>query len=89
MLQLSERHREYWRKNLRITAILLVVWFAVTYIPSYFARQLAEVTFLGWPIAFYMAAQGALIGYLVVIGVYAYYMNRLDREYNVHEEEEQ
>jgi putative solute:sodium symporter small subunit len=85
-MQLSERHREYWRRNLRITAVLLAIWFLVTFVPVYFARSLNEITFLGWPLAFYMGAQGALIVYVIIIGYYARVMNRLDREYGVSED---
>jgi putative solute:sodium symporter small subunit len=85
-MQLSERHREYWRRNLRVTAVLLAIWFLVTFVPVYFARPLNEITFLGWPLAFYMGAQGALIVYVIIIGYYARVMNRLDREYGVSED---
>jgi putative solute:sodium symporter small subunit len=88
-LELTARHREYWRKNLVITAILLVVWFVVTFVEGWYARELNDVSFLGFPLGFYMSAQGSLIVYVVLIGIYAWYMNRLDREYNVHEGEEE
>jgi len=86
-MQLTERHREYWRKNLRITAILLVIWFIVTFVVGYFARELS-FNFFGWPFAFYVGAQGALIVYVLIILFYARYMNNLDIEYGVHEGEE-
>jgi putative solute:sodium symporter small subunit len=86
MQQLSERHHEYWRKNLRITAILLAIWFVVTYVVSFFARDL-NFTFFGWPFSFWMASQGSLVVYVVIIWYYARYMNRLDQEHGVAEEE--
>ena len=86
MQQLSERHHEYWRKNLRITAILLAIWFVVTYVVSFFARELS-FTFFGWPFSFWMGAQGALVVYVAIIWYYARYMNRLDQEHGVAEEE--
>jgi putative solute:sodium symporter small subunit len=88
-MQLTERHQEYWRKNLVITAILLFIWFVVTYVEGWYARELNSITFLGFPLGFYMSAQGSLIIYVVIIGVYARYMNKLDVEYGVHEGEEQ
>jgi putative solute:sodium symporter small subunit len=78
--------REYWRRNLKITAILLIIWFVVTYVAAFFAPQLNQFKFLGFPLGFYMAAQGALVIYVILIAFYASYMNRLDREYGVHEE---
>jgi putative solute:sodium symporter small subunit len=87
-MQLSARHEEYWRKNLIITAILLVVWFIVTFVEGWYARELNTITFLGWPLGFYMSAQGSLIVYVVIIGIYARYMNNLDKEYGVDEGED-
>jgi len=84
-MQLSQRHEEYWRKNLVVTAILLGIWFIATFIVGWNARELNEITFLGFPLGFYMSAQGSLIIYVVIIGVYALYMKKLDKEYNVDE----
>lgn len=83
-MQLTQKHREYWSRNLRITSILLAIWFVVTYVVAFFARELA-FPFFGWPFSFWMAAQGALVVYVVIIWFYARYMNRLDQEYGVHE----
>jgi putative solute:sodium symporter small subunit len=84
-VQLTERHNEYWRKNLKITATLLAVWFVVTFVEAWFARELNTITFLGFPLGFYMSAQGSLIVYVALIGIYALLMRKLDREYNVDE----
>ncbi len=86
-MQLTDRHREYWRKNLRMTALLLAIWFLVTYVVSYFARELNEFTVLGFPLGFYMGAQGSLVIYVAIIWYYAHYMNKLDIEHGVQEEE--
>jgi putative solute:sodium symporter small subunit len=88
-MQLTEKHREYWHRNLAITSILLLIWFVVTFVMGYFAIPLAQITFFGWPLSFYMAAQGSLIVYVVLIWVYARSMNRLDIEYGVQEGEDE
>lgn len=85
-MQLTERHREYWRRNLRLTGILLMIWFVTTFVLSFFARDLASMTFFGWPLSFYMAAQGSLIIYVVIIWFYARTMRQLDDEFGVAEE---
>lgn len=85
-MQVSENHQSYWRKNLRITAILMVIWFVVTYVVGFYARDLS-FTFFGWPFAFWVGAQGALVVYVIIIGFYAWYMNKLDQEHGVAEEE--
>ena len=79
------RQRPYWRRNLCLTAILLSIWFVVTFVASYYARELDRITLFGFPLGFYMGAQGALIIYALIIGIYAWYMNRLDREYGASE----
>jgi putative solute:sodium symporter small subunit len=88
-MKLSQGHIEYWKKNLRITAILMVIWFVVTFVIGYYAIELSTVTFMGWPIPFYMGAQGSLAIYVLIIWFYASYMNKLDREYGVHEGEDE
>jgi putative solute:sodium symporter small subunit len=87
-MALTAKQDEYWRKNLRITAILMVIWFVVTFVIGYFAREL-NFNFFGWPFSFYMGAQGSLIIYCLIILFYAIYMGKLDREYGVDEGEEQ
>ena len=87
-MQLTDKHREYWRRNLLITLVLMAIWFVVTFVVSYAARDLS-FSFFGWPFSFWMGAQGALIVYVVLIWYYARTMNRLDREYGVDEEDEQ
>ena len=84
-MELTARHREYWRKNLVITGILLFIWFVVTFVEAWFARELNAITFFGFPLGFYMSAQGSLIVYVVLIWIYARYMNNLDKEYDVDE----
>lgn len=86
-MELTESHRHYWRKNLNITAILLAVWFVVTFVVGFFARDL-NFKFFGWPFSFWVGAQGALVIYVLIIGYYAYYMNKLDIEHGVEESEE-
>ncbi|HQR71989.1 MAG TPA: DUF4212 domain-containing protein [Burkholderiaceae bacterium] len=84
-MQLTEKHKEYWSRNLKITAVLLFIWFLVTYVMGYFAIPLAEINFFGWPLSFYMAAQGSLIIYVIILYYYAKKMRQLDVEYGVDE----
>jgi putative solute:sodium symporter small subunit len=86
-MQLTERHRQYWSKNLTMTSILLAIWFLVTFGVGYFARDLSSFKLFGWPFSFWVAAQGALIVYVLIIWFYARYMNKLDNEHGVAEEQ--
>ena len=84
-MELTQKHKEYWHTNLVITAILLSVWFVATFVEAWFARELNAITFLGFPLGFYMSAQGSLIIYVALIGIYALLMRRLDLKYGVDE----
>jgi len=87
-MQPTEKMKAYWQRNLRVTAVLLAIWFLVTFVVSFYSAQLNEITILGFPLGFYMGAQGALIIYVAIIVFYAMRMNKLDREFGVHEGEE-
>ena len=85
-MQLTEKHKEYWQINLRMTGILLAIWFLATFVMGWFARELNEITIIG-PLGFYMSAQGSLIIYVAIIWFYQRYMNNLDKQYGVDEGE--
>lgn len=84
-MQRTENHRQYWRKNRLVIALLLWFCFIVTFGVSHFARAL-NFTFFGWPFSFWMGAQGALGVYLAIIAFYAWHMKRLDLQYGVEEQ---
>ena len=86
-MQVSENHKAYWAKNLRVTSILLGIWFVVTFVVAFFARDLS-FNFFGWPFSFWVGAQGSLIVYMVIIWYYARTMNKLDHEHGVAESED-
>jgi putative solute:sodium symporter small subunit len=71
------QHRWLWRRTRRLTAVLLLVWFVVSFVLTYHARAL-DVVFLGWPFSFWLAAQGALLVYLLLVVLYAWAMHRLE-----------
>jgi len=85
-MQLTEVQEQYWQKNLNVTAKLMGVWFVVTFVVTFFARDLS-FNFFGWPFSFWMASQGSLIIYVLIIWYYASYMNKIDQEHGVAEEE--
>ena len=87
-MQLTARHQEYWKRTLNFTIVLLAIWFVVTFVMAYFAMDLHSIVIAGFPVSFYMAAQGSLIIYVVLIWYYAKKMGQLDREYDVHEGED-
>ena len=56
-MKLDERQRAYWRRNLTLTLTLLSVWFGVTFIGGYYARELNALSFMGFPLGFYLFAE--------------------------------
>lgn len=84
--RVKRQRRVYWRKTQRLTAVLLMIWFGVTFCVSYFAREL-DFEFFGWPFSFWVASQGALFVYGLIIAFYAWYMGRLDTRHGFEEPE--
>jgi putative solute:sodium symporter small subunit len=86
--ELSQHQKdEYWRYNVTLTTVLLVIWFVVTFIISgVMAGWLNNYTILGFPFGYYMAAQGSLAIFVIEIAVYAWLMNKKDEEYGIREE---
>lgn len=88
MAELTAEQREaYWKYNIRLTITLLVVWFVVAYLlGGLLADELNKVVIGGFPLGYYMAAQGSLIVFVIEIAVYAKLMNKKDVEYGIREE---
>ena len=75
----------YWQKNVRVMAVLLIVWAAVGLGAGVlFADRLSDVSIGGFPLGFWFAQQGSILVFVLLILVYAIVMNRLDR---VHHED--
>ncbi len=83
----SGNERRYWQRNLRITGSLLALWFVVTFVATFFAREL-NFSFFGWPFSFWLASQGSLVVYLAIVWWYARRIDQLDREHGVAEEDD-
>jgi putative solute:sodium symporter small subunit len=68
----------HWRRTLRLTGALLALWFVVGYVVTWFARDL-DFAFFGWPFSFWVAAQGGIIVFVLLLVAYARGMARNDR----------
>lgn len=88
MADLTERQKhEYWQYNIRLTTVLLAIWFVVTYLISgLWAGWLNNYAILGFPLGYYMAAQGSLAIFVAEIAIYAHLMNKKDVEFGIREE---
>lgn len=87
MAQLTpERQAAYWRKTSRQMWIILALWFFFSFGVHLFAVQLNSIQFLGFPLGFYMAAQGSLIAFVVLCFWNAWAQNKTDEEFGVAED---
>lgn len=71
----------HWQRTRRVTTLLLLLWFATTFGAVFFAREMDGLTVFGWPLSFYLAAQGASLVYLLILGLYAVAMRRHDKRF--------
>ncbi|MEY4752376.1 MAG: hypothetical protein RJA44_51 [Pseudomonadota bacterium] len=69
----------YWRRVRRLTLALLSIWLAVTLLVPWYARELSHWTLGRFPVDFWISAQGAIMLYVLLIGIYAWVMDRLDQ----------
>src|SRR6266850_8421666 len=83
----NQQKDQYWRYNVRLTTVLLAIWFVVTFLISgLWASWLNQWTIIGFPLGYYMAAQGSLAIFVVEIAIYARLMNKKDEEFGIREE---
>ncbi len=84
--EVASQRQGYWRKNLQYLAILLVIWFVVSYgCAILFVDYLDQWEMSGFSLGFWYAQQGAMYVFVVLIFVYVWLMNRLDRKFAVRE----
>ena len=77
----------YWKENIRTVLSLLSIWFVVSYgMGILFADELDTIRFFGFRLGFWMAQQGSIFSFVILIFVYVYKMNKLDHKYGVDED---
>ena len=79
----KQRRKAYWQANLRILAILMTIWFIVSFgCGILFVEPLNQFKLGGFKFGFWMAQQGSIYVFVALIFVYVRLMNKLDREFN-------
>ncbi len=81
-----ERRNEYWGKTSKLMWTILALWFVFSFGLPLLAVQLNSIVIAGFPLGFYMAAQGSLIAFVVLCFWNASAQSKLDDEYGVAEE---
>ncbi|MDN3204329.1 DUF4212 domain-containing protein [Algoriphagus sediminis] len=83
----KENQKSYWRKNLQTLAILLTIWFIVSFgCGILFVEELNQIRIGGYKLGFWFAQQGSIFMFILLIFAYVYRMNQLDKEFDVDEE---
>ena len=78
---------DYWKTNLRLIVISLTVWFVVSFgFGIFLVDTLNSISIGGYKLGFWFAQQGSMYIFVALIFIYASKMNKLDREYDVHED---
>jgi putative solute:sodium symporter small subunit len=80
------QRQEYWSRTSRLMWIIMALWFFFSFVVHLFAVQLNNIQFLGFPLGFYMAAQGSLIAFVVLCFWNAIAQNKIDKEFGVAED---
>jgi putative solute:sodium symporter small subunit len=82
----QEKLDQYWKKNLSLMAVLLTIWFVVSYgCGILFVEQLNAIKIGGFPLGFWFAQQGAIYVFVCLIFIYFFKMDAVDKEFDVHE----
>ncbi len=81
-------HNDYWKANLRLVALCLAVWFTVSFgFGILLVDALNQIQIGGFKLGFWFAQQGSIYVFLILIGFYAWRMNRIDKQHNVDEDD--
>lgn len=87
MAQMTPAQRDaYWAKTSRLMWIIMAWWVFFSFVVHFFAVQLNTISIAGFPLGFYMAAQGSLISYVVLCFWNASAQNKIDQEFGVAED---
>lgn len=83
----QKSRQDYWKANLRLVALCLSIWFVVSYLFGILlVDQLNAISIGGYQLGFWFAQQGSIYIFVVLIFFYAFRMNKLDKEFDVHED---
>ncbi|MCZ7598832.1 MAG: DUF4212 domain-containing protein [Gammaproteobacteria bacterium] len=83
----SSQRLEHWQRTKRLMIITLIIWFIFSFLVHWFAPQLNNITFMDFPLGYYMAAQGSLIVFVVQLFVFVKLQDKIDREFGMAEDD--
>lgn len=83
----SNAQEMHWIRTRRLMIVHITIWFIFSFVVHWFAPQLNKLSFMDFPLGFYMAAQGSLVVFVVQLFVFAWQQERIDRECGMAEAE--
>lgn len=85
--EIDENHKAYWRANIRLVLVLLVVWFLFGCVFSILmVDKLNEIKFAGFKLGFWVSQQGTILVFIGLVFTYAFLLQKLDRQHGVEDE---
>ncbi len=81
-----EQKEAYWRRTSKLMWTIMFLWFLASFVVHMFATSLNQIVIIGFPLGFYMAAQGSLIVFVVLCFWNAFAQNKIDEEFGVAED---
>ena len=89
MAKTVKKDKSHWFATLKLLGVILVVWASVSFFTSIiFVESLNKVSLGGYPLGFWFAQQGSIYTFIILILVYIFFMGRIDKKYDVQENEE-
>jgi len=85
---MSDNKAAHWSKTRNLMIIHLSIWFVFSYVVHWFAHDLNSVKFMGFPLGYYMAAQGSLFAFVIQLFVFVKQQDKVDREFGMAEPDE-
>ena len=86
----SPKAKIYWKENISLVLTLLAIWFLVSFVMAIlFVDIFDNIRFFGFKLGFWMAQQGSIYCFVVIIFIYVYKMNKIDHKYQMREDHEE
>jgi len=83
-----QQREAHWKKTRTLMIIHLSIWFIFSFVVHWFAKQLNDISFMHFPLGYYMAAQGSLLAFVIQLFIFVKQQDKVDREFGMAEEDE-
>jgi putative solute:sodium symporter small subunit len=84
----NTQREAHWAKTRNLMIIHLSIWFVFAFVVHWFANTLNAISFLGFPLGYYMAAQGSLFAFVIQLFIFVKQQDKIDREFGMAEDDE-